>query len=102
VVVQRPKACLLDELDSGIDIDSVKKIAHITSRLAEEGTGILLVTRIGHIVKYLSRVDMLYIMVNCRIVYRGDVGILPKLLEKGYQVVAELYAVSGMDWRENL
>ena len=90
VVVQRPKVCLLDEPDSGVDIDSIRKIALIVSRLAEKGTGILLVTHTGYLIKYLSRVDTLYIMVNGKIVYRGDESILPKLIEKGYQVVDNL------------
>ncbi len=90
VILQKPRICLLDEPDSGVDIDTVRKLATIISRLVDDGTSVLLVTHVGHIVKYLSRADVLYVMINGRIAYRGDVSIIPRLLERGYQVLTEL------------
>ena len=89
-ILQKPRVCLLDEPDSGVDIDTIRKLATIISRLVNDGTSVLLVTHVGHIVKYLSRADVLYVMVNGRIIYRGDVSIIPRLLERGYQILTEL------------
>ena len=90
VILQKPKVCLLDEPDSGVDIDTIRKLASIISRLVNDGTSVLLVTHVGHIVKYLNRADVLYVMTNGKIVYRGDVSIIPRLLERGYQILTEL------------
>ncbi|OYT61848.1 MAG: hypothetical protein B6U69_02800 [Thermofilum sp. ex4484_15] len=92
LIVQKPKVALLDEPDSGIDLDSIRKLAYLISKLVEEGTSVLLVTHTGHIVKYLHKVNKLHVMTYGRLVYSGGVDVLPAILEKGY------HEALGMRW----
>jgi len=89
VVLQRPKVCLLDEPDSGVDVDSIRRLAGVISKLAEAGAAILLVTHTGYITRYLEHVDKLHVMMSGELVYSGDVSILPKLLEIGYRAITK-------------
>jgi len=89
VTVQRPKVCLLDEPDSGVDVDSVRRLASVISELADNGAAILLVTHTGYITRFLRRVDKLHVMMNGELVYSGSPDILPKLLDKGYKIVLQ-------------
>ncbi len=73
-MLQRPKIALLDEPDSGVDIDSVDKIVSAIKMLSDKGASILLVTHTGHILSKLKtrhRIDVVHLMVNGRIVYSG-------------------------------
>ncbi len=50
----KPRLLILDEPDSGVDVDSLKVIAGVIARLHSEGTGILLITHYGRILEYLN------------------------------------------------
>ncbi len=85
VAMRRPKACLLDEPDSGVDVDSVKVLANVISGLASHGSAVLLVTHTGHIVNYLSRLDGVHVMINGEIVLEGGREVLEEVLSRGYR-----------------
>ena len=71
-ILQRPKLALLDEPDSGVDVDSLALIARGIEYLIEEGASILLVTHLGYILRYLDVVTKLHVMINGKIVYSGE------------------------------
>lgn len=87
VLLQRPKLALLDEPDSGVDVDSVKILAEAVRELVSQGSSVLLVTHVGLILRYLREVDYLHVLMSGRLVYSGDPSILPKILESGYSVL---------------
>jgi len=53
-MVLKPKYALLDEPDSGVDVESVREVAKCINGLVESGAGVLLVTHFGTILKYLK------------------------------------------------
>ncbi len=85
VVVQRPKLALLDEPDSGVDVDSLAMIARLINELVDQGSAVLLVTHFGHVLRHLKRVDRLHVMHNGRIVYSGSPEVIHEILDHGYE-----------------
>ncbi len=87
VVLQKPKIALLDEPDSGVDVESIRIIADVINGLVREKVGVLLVTHQGYILKYLENLNKAYIMVSGRIVYEGEVSeVYSKVLKSGYSI----------------
>jgi len=88
-ILQRPKLAMLDEPDSGIDLESLKLVGRAINRLAEGGAGVLLVTHTGAVIEYLRRVTMAHVIVRGRIVASGDVEtLLEAVKRKGYEALA--------------
>ncbi len=80
-----PRLLMLDEPDSGVDIDSLDKIASVINYLANNGVTILLVTHRGDIVERMSRLDKVHVMCSGRIVQTGDVKLAREVLKKGFR-----------------
>ena len=89
----RPRIALIDEPDSGVDVDSVLLIAEAIEELLSMGTqSILIVTHTGLIAKHVKH-HRAYIMIDGEIVAEGpSERILPMILEHGFSAVAS-YAV---------
>ncbi|MDI3474822.1 MAG: Fe-S cluster assembly ATP-binding protein [Thermococcaceae archaeon] len=85
----RPKLLILDEPDSGVDVDSLKVIASIINRLHEEGTSILLITHYGRILEYLKP-NRVHVLKEGRLVKSGGVELVRIIEEKGFAAVEEL------------
>ncbi len=82
----KPKLMVLDEPDSGVDLDSLKLIGNKINGLATElGSAVLVITHYRHILPYLKP-RFVHILYNGRIVDSGDSGrIIPRLEELGYE-----------------
>jgi Fe-S cluster assembly ATP-binding protein len=74
----------LDEIDSGLDIDGVKKVASCINKLAEDGISLVLITHYQRILKYVKP-DYVHIMVDGKIVETGDADLAEELEKKGYE-----------------
>jgi len=86
VMLQSPKLALLDEPDSGVDVESVENIARAIELLRNRGTTIILVTHTGMIASRLSRIDRVHILIDGRIVYSGYPDeVLPVIMKFGYR-----------------
>lgn len=79
----RPKFAILDEIDSGVDVDSQKNIAVAIRALADQGVGFLIVSHHGAFAKLLSP-DHVYLMKEGSIVREGDVALIDEITEKGF------------------
>jgi Fe-S cluster assembly ATP-binding protein len=82
--VLKPKIAILDEPDSGLDIDAVKVVSACINRIAEsEHMGLLLITHYSRILSYMKP-DVVHVMVNGRIVDEGGTELIEKLEKSGY------------------
>ncbi|NPA95984.1 MAG: ABC transporter ATP-binding protein [Crenarchaeota archaeon] len=90
LVVQKPRVALLDEPDSGVDIEGVRAIARIVEELRSHGSSILIVTHGGAIARFLPRIDVVHVMVRGRIVCSGDPSILERVVSEGYSALAKV------------
>ena len=91
----KPKIALLDEIDSGLDIDALKTVAKVVKIQADE-TGIIVITHYQRILKHLNP-DFVHIMVDGRIVKSGKHELAAQLEEKGY---VQLLKEMGIDYNE--
>lgn len=84
-MLQRPKLALLDEPDSGVDLESMKVVGKAVNMLVERGAAVLLVTHTGVVAEYLRRVDEVHVMIDGRIAASGELPhILREVRAKGY------------------
>ena len=86
-----PRAAVLDEIDSGLDVDAVRNVAEIVEGMRGPRLGVLLITHYNRILKHLD-VDRVHVMVKGKIVRSGDSSLAEELEEQGYD---ELLAEAG-------
>jgi Fe-S cluster assembly ATP-binding protein len=83
-----PKYAVLDETDSGLDIDALKTVAHGVNSLRGPDIGILLITHYQRILNYIVP-DHVHVMVQGRIVRSGGKELALELEERGYDWARE-------------
>ena len=83
-----PKYAVLDETDSGLDIDALKIVANGVNSLRGPNLGVLLITHYQRLLDYIVP-DYVHVMVQGRIVRSGDKSLALELEEKGYDWVRD-------------
>src|SRR3954466_6302318 len=88
MAVMNPRLALLDETDSGLDIDALKTVAHGINKLHQQDAerAILLVTHYQRLLNYVVP-DYVHVMMDGRIVKSGGKELAMQLEEKGYDWV---------------
>ncbi len=84
MLLMRPKLAIIDEIDSGLDIDSLKVVANAINKLNKKGTTILLITHYARILKYVKP-DYVHIMKNGNIIKSGDKRLAQEIERTGYK-----------------
>jgi len=79
----KPKFAVLDETDSGLDIDALRVVAEGVGKIASNDLGILVITHYQRILKYI-RPTLVHVMYEGRITASGGQELSLKLEEKGY------------------
>ena len=87
VIAQKPKVALLDEPDSGVDVESMPLVARAIAKLREEGSIVILITHQPRIFEHLEP-DKVYVMYNGRVVAQGGLDLVKLIEEKGYTWIA--------------
>src|SRR4029453_18600585 len=81
----KPKIAILDETDSGLDIDALRVVSGGIGRVREAGeTGLLLITHYTRILRYVQP-DFVHVFVGGRIVEEGGAELADKLEDEGYE-----------------
>ncbi|MCE4600824.1 MAG: Fe-S cluster assembly ATPase SufC [Desulfurococcales archaeon] len=83
-----PKVVILDEPDSGLDVDGVRKIADIIRSLRDNGKAVLLITHYARLFNYVEP-DRVTVLADGRVVATGDKDLARLIEEKGYQALRE-------------
>ncbi|WP_264769657.1 Fe-S cluster assembly ATPase SufC [Coxiella burnetii] len=78
-----PRLAILDETDSGLDIDALQTVAKGVNSLRNKERAILLVTHYQRLLDYIKP-DFVHVLVNGRIVLSGDQSLALELEKKGY------------------
>jgi len=84
LAVLEPEIAVLDETDSGLDIDSLKAVAGGVAQLIGPDLGVLLITHYQRILNYITP-DFVHVMIDGRIVKSGGKELAHELEEKGYE-----------------
>jgi len=82
--VANPKMAILDEIDSGLDIDAVREVAAMVEALRSDSLGVVIITHYSRILRYMS-VDRVHVMVRGQIVRSGGPGVAEELESSGYK-----------------
>jgi Fe-S cluster assembly ATP-binding protein len=83
MAVLQPKLALLDETDSGLDIDALRTVANGINELAQDDNAVLLVTHYQRVLEYVNP-DYVHVMIDGRVVKSGDKQLAEDLEEHGY------------------
>ena len=90
-----PKFAILDETDSGLDVDALKVVSEGVNRAKEDGEmGTLLITHYTRILRYI-RPDFVHVFVDGRIAEEGGPELADRLEEEGYDRFAAPDAVTA-------
>jgi Fe-S cluster assembly ATP-binding protein len=84
LAVLEPDIAILDETDSGLDIDSLKAVAEGIQQLVGPALGVLLITHYQRILNYVTP-DQIHVMMEGRIVLSGGPELASKLEQQGYE-----------------
>ncbi len=86
LAVLKPKFAIVDEIDSGLDVDALEAVAKTIEEIMknEYKLGIMLITHYQRILKYLKP-DFVHVMMNGKIVMSGDYNLALKIEESGYE-----------------
>ena len=88
MAVLEPRLAVLDETDSGLDIDAIKIVAESVNSLKSKDRAILVITHYQRLLDYIVP-DYVHVLYNGRIVKSGDRKLALKLEEKGYDWIGE-------------
>ena len=89
MAVLRPQIAVLDETDSGLDIDALRTVAEGVAKLhAEQGLGALIITHYQRILHYVTP-EFVHILMDGRIVMEGGNELVERLEREGYDPIRE-------------
>lgn len=83
MAVLEPKLAMLDETDSGLDIDAVKIVSEGVSKLRTKENSILIITHHNSILEYLKP-DYVHILVDGKVVETGNASLAEEIEKSGY------------------
>ena len=83
MAVLEPDLAILDETDSGLDIDALKTVAEGVVKLAAPDRGFLIITHYQRMLEYITP-DVVHVLVDGRIVETGGAGLASTIEESGY------------------
>jgi len=94
MAVLEPKLCILDETDSGLDIDALKTVADGVNALRSPDRSFLVITHYQRLLNYIVP-DFVHILMDGRIVMSGGKELAYELEEKGYGWLEEALVAKG-------
>ncbi len=92
MLLLNPKLAILDETDSGLDVDAVRTVSKGVEHYQKNRDGALLIITHSTGILESLKVDYTHIMVNGHIVKTGDASLIDEINEHGFEKYLELYA----------
>ncbi len=83
MLMLKPKLAILDEVDSGLDVDSLRVVADAIKRFVEDGHSALIITHHFDLLNYIEP-DVVYVMKGGKIVDEGDITLARIIEREGY------------------
>ncbi len=88
MAVLQPKLAILDETDSGLDIDALRIVANGVTKLKSPENATIVVTHYQRLLNYIVP-DFVHVLYNGKIIKSGDKSLALELEDKGYDWVIE-------------
>ncbi len=83
LAVLRPEMAILDETDSGLDVDALRTVAEGVNRVRESGMGVLIITHYQRILEYITP-DRVHVMAAGRVIASGGAEMVRDIERTGY------------------
>lgn len=83
LAVLRPELAILDETDSGLDVDALRTVAEGVNRVCRDGMGILIITHYQRILDYIKP-DRVHVMAAGRVIASGGGDLVDRIEKDGY------------------
>ena len=90
----QPKLAILDETDSGLDIDAIRIVANGVNKYRNDNNAVLLITHYQRLLDYIVP-DFVHVLYNGRIVKSGTRELALELEEKGYDFIKNEVSLAG-------
>ncbi|NLB29370.1 MAG: Fe-S cluster assembly ATPase SufC [Clostridiales bacterium] len=94
LLVLDPKLAILDEADSGLDVDAVKVVSEGVNRFRNEGNSLLIITHNAKLVESI-KVDKVHVLDNKKISYEGGAEIIGRITEGGFGALGNGDKIAG-------
>ncbi|MBM3381131.1 MAG: Fe-S cluster assembly ATPase SufC [Betaproteobacteria bacterium] len=86
----KPKVAILDEIDSGVDVDAQKTVAEVITRLREtDGTSFVIITHYQRLLNFVKP-DKVHVVLDGRVTRSGDMSLVQALEREGYDWVRQM------------
>ena len=89
MAVLKPTISILDEPDSGLDIDAVQSVAKAISEVSTKDATVIIITHYARILKFLKKLDFVHVFAKGKILKSGDASLADELEKKGYDWVVK-------------
>lgn len=98
LMMLEPSFAILDEIDSGLDIDALKVVAKGVNEMRGDNFGSLIITHYQRLLNYITP-DVVHIMMDGRVVLTGDADLAKRLEAEGYAGISEEL---GIEYQEEV
>jgi Fe-S cluster assembly ATP-binding protein len=88
MVMLKPKLAILDETDSGLDVDAVKIVSNGVKMFKNEDNAILIITHNSKILEHLKP-DFVHVLVDGKIIKTGEAALVEEINSKGYSEIKD-------------
>ena len=89
MAVLKPKISILDEPDSGLDIDAVQSVAQAISKVSTKDATVIIITHYARILNFLDKLDYVHVFAQGKVLQTGDASLAQKLEAEGYEWALE-------------
>lgn len=100
LLMLKPEIAILDEIDSGLDIDALKVVSKGINKLRDENFGCLIITHYQRLLNYITP-DYVHIMMQGRVVKSGGAELAKRLEAEGYDWVKEEVGIEDDSVEQN-
>lgn len=84
----KPSIAILDEIDSGLDVDALKIVGENVTAMKNDNLGLLLITHYQRLLEYI-KADTIHVMMKGKIVRSGDYSLMERIDQEGYDWLKE-------------
>ncbi|MGJ0845597.1 Fe-S cluster assembly ATPase SufC [Tissierella praeacuta] len=90
--ILEPKLAILDETDSGLDVDAIRIVAEGVKKIKDEKNSILVITHYNKLLDYLNP-DYIHILLDGKIVKTGGIELAKEIDEMGYENIKSEFSI---------
>lgn len=97
----KPKFAILDEIDSGLDVDALRIVGENVNAMKSSDFGSLIITHYERLLDYI-KADYVHILMNGKVVRSGGLELMEKVDKEGYDWLKEELGLDGLDDEPNI